>query len=133
MESSADHEQFKYIPFRCYLEDGYRQKLVKPLNEDGRKKTLQDLLNEMFPSRSDGEYLNLLLAFYLSPLHNLQYVRVNIICYLKILMGKFIQDGFLKMDKPVQIFAYQAVNLRDLGIDYSVNDNLSDINHNLSR
>ncbi|XP_018579453.1 autophagy protein 5 [Anoplophora glabripennis] len=52
MESSADHEQFKYIPFRCYLEDGYRQKLVKPLNDDGKKKTLQDLLTEMFPSRS---------------------------------------------------------------------------------
>lgn len=56
MEPSADHEQFKYIPFRCYLEDGYRQKLVKPLNDDGKKKTLQDLLGEMFPSRTSGEF-----------------------------------------------------------------------------
>ncbi|KAJ8961643.1 hypothetical protein NQ314_005895 [Rhamnusium bicolor] len=38
MEVSAEHEHFKYIPFRCYIDDGYRQKLVKPLTSDGRKK-----------------------------------------------------------------------------------------------
>ncbi|CAH0553444.1 unnamed protein product [Brassicogethes aeneus] len=52
MEITADQESFKYIPFRCYTDDGYRQKLIKPLGEDGRKKTLEDLLNEMFPGRS---------------------------------------------------------------------------------
>lgn len=55
MEISGDSDHFKYIPFRCYIEDGYRQKLVKPVAEDGRRKTLQDLLNELFPDKSEGK------------------------------------------------------------------------------
>lgn len=39
--------------FRCYIDDGYRQKLVKPITEDGQKKTLQNLLEEMFPDKTD--------------------------------------------------------------------------------
>ncbi|RZB38628.1 autophagy protein 5, partial [Asbolus verrucosus] len=53
MEVSSEQEHFKYIPFRCYMEDGYRQKLIKPVAEDGRRKTLQDLLHEMFPGRNN--------------------------------------------------------------------------------
>lgn len=56
MEASGDHEHFKYIPFRCYLEDGYRQKLVKPVAEDGHRKTLQDLLCEVFPGKTDSKF-----------------------------------------------------------------------------
>lgn len=55
MEVSSENEHFKYIPFRCYMNDGYRQKLVKPVSEDGRRKTLQDLLNELFPGRHSGK------------------------------------------------------------------------------
>lgn len=39
--------------FRCYIDDTYRQKLVKPVTDDGRKKTLQNLLEEMFPGKND--------------------------------------------------------------------------------
>lgn len=55
MEVSGDSDHFKYIPFRCYVEDGYKQKLVKPVAEDGRRKTLQDLLNELFPDKIEGK------------------------------------------------------------------------------
>lgn len=55
MEVPADCEHFKYIPFRCYVDDGYKQKLIKPVADDGRRKTLQDLLNELFPGRSNGQ------------------------------------------------------------------------------
>ncbi|CAB0044726.1 unnamed protein product [Trichogramma brassicae] len=50
MEATSD-EGFKYIPFRCYIsEDKYIQRLVKPLLEDGHRKTLKHLLNEVFPN-----------------------------------------------------------------------------------
>lgn len=55
MEASGDVDHFKYIPFRCYYEDGYKQKLVKPVTEDGKRKTLADLLTELFPERSNGK------------------------------------------------------------------------------
>ncbi|XP_016838358.1 autophagy protein 5 [Nasonia vitripennis] len=49
METGSE-EGFKYIPFRCYTsEDKYIQKLVKPISEDGQRKTLKHLLNEVFP------------------------------------------------------------------------------------
>ncbi|XP_014210724.1 autophagy protein 5 [Copidosoma floridanum] len=49
MEPSGD-EGFKYIPFRCYIsEDKYVQKLVKPVGEEGQRKTLKNLLDETFP------------------------------------------------------------------------------------
>lgn len=56
MEATSDHEYFKYIPFRCYFDNGYRQKLVKPIAENGAKKTLQDLIKEMFSDRPEGKF-----------------------------------------------------------------------------
>lgn len=54
METGSD-EGFKYIPFRCYTsEDKYIQKLVKPINEDGQRKTLKHLLAEVFPDTEQG-------------------------------------------------------------------------------
>ncbi|KAF5286907.1 hypothetical protein FQA39_LY00440, partial [Lamprigera yunnana] len=38
MEALSDQEHFKYIPFRLYIDDGYRQKLIKPVAEDGKLK-----------------------------------------------------------------------------------------------
>lgn len=55
METSGDNDHFKHIPFRCYTEEGYKQKLVKPVTEDGQKKTLKDLLYEVFPDKNDGK------------------------------------------------------------------------------
>ena len=58
MEASNTEEGFKYIPFRCYIsEDKYVQKLVKPVNEEGQRKTLRHLLNEVFPDNENGKYL----------------------------------------------------------------------------
>lgn len=54
MEAPGDQDHFRYIPFRCYLEDGYRQKLIKPVTEEGQKKTLNHLLQEVFPNKTDG-------------------------------------------------------------------------------
>ncbi|KAK9736625.1 Autophagy protein Apg5 [Popillia japonica] len=53
MEAPGDQDHFRYIPFRCYLEDGYRQKLIKPVTEEGQKKTLNHLLQEVFPNKTD--------------------------------------------------------------------------------
>jgi autophagy-related protein 5 len=54
MEGTCD-EAFKYIPFRCYTnEDKYVQRLVKPANEEGQRKTLRHLLNEVFPDTEEG-------------------------------------------------------------------------------
>lgn len=58
MEAPSDSDHFRYIPFRCYLEDGYRQKLIKPITEDGQKRTLSDLLQEILPNKSDGMFTN---------------------------------------------------------------------------
>ncbi|XP_033227342.1 autophagy protein 5 [Belonocnema kinseyi] len=53
MEPISD-EGFKYIPFRCYMSDeSYVQKLLKPLNAEGHRKTLNDLLNEVFPDNQE--------------------------------------------------------------------------------
>lgn len=55
MEAANSEEGFKYIPFRCYTsEDKYIQKLVKPVNEEGQRKTLKHLLNEVFPDQENG-------------------------------------------------------------------------------
>lgn len=56
MEVNNDQDYFKYIPFRCYVDDGYKQKLVKPIGEDGHKKSLLDLLIEVFPGKSDCKW-----------------------------------------------------------------------------
>lgn len=58
MEATSNDEGFKYIPFRCYTsEDKYIQKLVKPVSEEGQRKTLRHLLNEVFPEMEDGKLL----------------------------------------------------------------------------
>lgn len=52
----SGEETFKYIPFRCYLVDkdnAMLQRLVKPLTEDGHRKTLRSLIEEVFNSHSD--------------------------------------------------------------------------------
>lgn len=55
MEVSGESDHFKYIPFRCYIDDGYKQKLVKPVAEDGSRKTLEHLLKEVFPNKPSGK------------------------------------------------------------------------------
>ncbi|XP_055716765.1 autophagy protein 5 [Phlebotomus papatasi] len=45
MESHGDQDNFKYIPVRCYNEDGsYVQKLIQPTSKTNLKQTLKDLL-----------------------------------------------------------------------------------------
>lgn len=71
MELSGETNHFKYIPFRCYFEDIYRQKLIKPVKEDGSRTTLKDLLTEMFPDNPKGKSTfhgktNLKSVFYFS-------------------------------------------------------------------
>jgi len=49
MECGSE-ESFKYIPFRCYYrEEPLLQKLVKPISLKGDRKTLQNLLEEVYP------------------------------------------------------------------------------------
>lgn len=55
METSAEQSHFKYIPFRCYVDDGYKQKLVKPVTNNGQKMCLSDLLKEVFPDRTESK------------------------------------------------------------------------------
>lgn len=48
MEVNSE-ETFKYIPFRLYQGDKpFSQKLVKPVNEEGQKKTLFNFLQEIY-------------------------------------------------------------------------------------
>jgi hypothetical protein len=50
MEASGE-EVFKYIPFRCYRGEGpFIQHLVRPVTEEGQRKTLQHLIQEVFPN-----------------------------------------------------------------------------------
>ena len=59
MECSNADEGFKYIPFRCYIsEDKYIQKLIKPVNEEGQRKTLKHLLDEVFGEDKKGNLLH---------------------------------------------------------------------------
>ena len=56
MEVSGD-ENFKYIPFRCYQSDDYYiQKLIRPITEEGQKKILQNLIDEVFLENSEKGY-----------------------------------------------------------------------------
>lgn len=53
MEVSGEVDHFKYIPFRIYdIEGFYKQKLVKPVSDEGQRKTLNDLLMEIYPKRA---------------------------------------------------------------------------------
>uniref|UniRef100_A0A0A9Z9U2 Autophagy protein 5 n=1 Tax=Lygus hesperus TaxID=30085 RepID=A0A0A9Z9U2_LYGHE len=47
---------FKYVPFRLYhKDDSLVQKLIKPTKDNGERKTLQDLLQEMFPDAEESD------------------------------------------------------------------------------
>nr|CAD7429349.1 unnamed protein product [Timema monikensis] len=62
MEASAD-EAFKYIPFRCYHGDeAFVQRLVRPVTEEGHRKTLKDLVHEVFPEETEGRKTQHLLS-----------------------------------------------------------------------
>jgi autophagy-related protein 5 len=53
MEASGE-EVFKYIPFRCYRGEGpFIQRLVRPVTEEGQRKTLQHLIQEVFPNEAN--------------------------------------------------------------------------------
>lgn len=52
MEASGE-EVFKYIPFRFYCDEGpFIQRLVRPVTEEGQRKTLQHLIQEVFPNET---------------------------------------------------------------------------------
>jgi len=53
MEASGE-EVFKYIPFRFYCGEGpFIQRLVRPVTEEGQRKTLQHLIQEVFPNETN--------------------------------------------------------------------------------
>lgn len=53
MEASGE-EVFKYIPFRCYRGEGpFIQRLVRPVTEEGQRKSLQNLIQEVFPNETN--------------------------------------------------------------------------------
>jgi autophagy-related protein 5 len=53
MEASGE-EVFKYIPFRFYHGEGpFIQHLVRPVTEEGQRKTLQHLIQEVFPNETN--------------------------------------------------------------------------------
>ncbi|XP_066586147.1 autophagy protein 5 [Prorops nasuta] len=54
METASPEEGFKHIPFRCYInEDKFVQKLVKPINEEGHRETLKNLLEQVLPDNEN--------------------------------------------------------------------------------
>ncbi|BES93744.1 autophagy [Nesidiocoris tenuis] len=59
MEQGSE-EGFKYIPFRLYhKDDSLIQKLVKPMRDNGERKTLEDLLSEIFPGDEKASELQI--------------------------------------------------------------------------
>lgn len=54
MEPTDEYKQFLHIPLKCYHDDRYTQVLVKPCNENGQQQTLQDLLKEVFPDKTEA-------------------------------------------------------------------------------
>lgn len=58
MESHGDNEGFKHIPIKIYSDDGTcSQRLVSPKNNDGSRKTLQQMTAELYPDKIDGMFL----------------------------------------------------------------------------
>ncbi|KAG8259561.1 autophagy protein 5 [Homalodisca vitripennis] len=58
MEVGSGEETFKYIPFRCYYlnkDNCMVQRLVKPLTEQGHRKTLRCLIQEVFPEEVNSD------------------------------------------------------------------------------
>ena len=69
MEASGE-EVFKYIPFRCYRGEGpLVQRLVRPVTEEGQKKTLHHLMNEVFPNETDCKYQTYVVVLSILILH----------------------------------------------------------------
>lgn len=57
MESHGDNDGFKHIPLRIYTDDGvYNQRLVCPKNTDNSRKTLQQMISELYPEKSNGTF-----------------------------------------------------------------------------
>lgn len=57
MELGSGEETFKYIPFRVYQlskDSGVIQRLIKPLTEQGNRKTLGCLIQELFPEETSS-------------------------------------------------------------------------------
>ncbi|GBP67343.1 Autophagy protein 5 [Eumeta japonica] len=55
MESHGDQDGFKHIPLRIYSDDGtFVQRLISPKNNDGSRKTLKQMLLELYPNKSEG-------------------------------------------------------------------------------
>jgi len=66
MEASGE-EVFKYIPFRFYCGEGpFIQRLVRPVTEEGQRKTLQHLIQEVFPNETNCK----LQLLYCCAVHN---------------------------------------------------------------
>ncbi|GAU95815.1 hypothetical protein RvY_07367 [Ramazzottius varieornatus] len=54
METSTENPFFRYIPFRIYQPDKpFIQTLVRPVDEEGRRLTLEQLLKRTLPDASD--------------------------------------------------------------------------------
>lgn len=53
----VNNEPFKYIPIRFYKLDATTmiQQLIKPVQEDGAMKTLNDVLNQVFPDSFEND------------------------------------------------------------------------------
>ncbi len=55
MDTTNSDGEFRHIPFRFYSSDDgpFIQKLVRPFTEDGQPKTLQNLLQDIYPTTCD--------------------------------------------------------------------------------
>lgn len=55
MDTSLSDGEFKHIPFRFYSSDDapFIQRLVKPFMDDGKPKTLLNLIKEVYPNNCD--------------------------------------------------------------------------------
>jgi len=50
----GSEECFKSIPFRCYRGDELKQIIIKPLTDDGQRKTLLHLLREVYSNDAEN-------------------------------------------------------------------------------
>lgn len=67
MELGSSEDTFKYIPLRCYLlhkDNCLVQRLVKPLTEQGHRKTLGSALQELFPDDHQSSKLYYLALYH---------------------------------------------------------------------
>nr|CAD7576165.1 unnamed protein product [Timema californicum] len=101
MEASAD-EAFKYIPFRCYHGDeAFVQRLVRPVTEEGHRKTLKDLVHEVFPEEAEGRKTqhSLLTIFRSSPVTGTNILKSSLVVIdvtsLNCIAHSFLVEDFL--------------------------------------